>query len=79
MSDHDLTVDDLVTGNAAAQLGEGRIPCAAILIVETMSDDGIGMRYVLSEGMRHHQAIGLLRSVLIKVEHDALEAWESDD
>lgn len=74
-----LTVDDLVTGRAAEELGPGIIPTAAILIVETISDEGQGLRYVRSQGLTLWAAIGLLRSILLRVEADDLAAWGDDE
>lgn len=76
--DDALSVDDIVTGKVAEQLGHGRIPTRAVLIVETMSDEGTGLRFVLSEGLMRWQAMGMIRSVLVKVEHDDLETWDDD-
>lgn len=77
--DEDLTVDDLVTGKAAAELGEGRIPSAAILIVETMSEDGSGLRFVLSDGMTTWRALGMIRSAQLRLEDIDAESWGEDD
>ena len=79
MDDEDfLSVDDLVTGKAAEQLGEGTIPTKAILIVETMSEEGTGIRYVLSHGLMTWQAMGMLRSATLKIEDQDLAAWDED-
>lgn len=77
MADDDsLEVDDLVTGKAAEQLGDGVIPVKAVLVVETVSEEGTGMRYVLSNGLRTWHAIGMLRSSLLKIENDDLRCWQ---
>lgn len=78
MDDQALTVDDLVTGKAAGQLGEGVFPVSALLIVETMSEQGSGLRIVRSEGMMSWTAIGVLRSVLLRTEDEDLRSWEED-
>lgn len=79
MSDGILGVDDLVTGRAAEQLGEGVIPIRAILVVETMTDASpSGLRYVLSDGLALPHAMGLLRSVTLKLEADDLAMWEEE-
>lgn len=79
MIDDVLGVDDLVTGRAAAQLGEGVIPIHAVLIVETMTDmSPSGLRYVLSDGVNLPHAMGLLRSVTLKLEADDLAMWEEE-
>jgi hypothetical protein len=77
--DDDLTVDDLVTGKAAAQLGEGHIPTRAVLIVESMTEDGTGLRYVMSAGMQAWQALGMIRSVQLNLERVDLESWGDVD
>lgn len=74
-----MTVDDLVTGEAAAQLGPGVIPVAAILIVETMGEDGPGFRYVRSSDTPSWRAIGMVRSAQLHLERDDLEAWPEED
>lgn len=79
MADETITVDDLVTGKAAADLGEGQIPTRAILIVETITDAGHGLRYILSDGTQPWQAVGMLRSVLNHIEHADLASWPDDD
>lgn len=79
MSDEDLTVDDLVTGRASDQLGEGRIPTAAVLIVETMTEDGPGIRYVISHGVPTWHGIGMLRSCLNALEATDLEQWGAEE
>lgn len=75
----DLTVDDLVTGRAAEQLGPGIIPTNAVLVVETIDEDGPGLRYVRSEGMSTWQTIGMLRSCLLHVEAVDADSWAEDD
>lgn len=79
MDDDGLTVDDLVTGKAAEQLGEGIIPTKAILIVETISEDGPGLRYVRSQGLMTWHAVGMVRSTLLHIEDSDREAWIEDD
>lgn len=77
MDDDDfLAVDDLVTGKVAEQLGPGRIPTRAVLIVETMGDGDTGLRYVMSEGMQPWQALGMIRSTQLHLEAIDLESWE---
>lgn len=73
--DDDLNVDDIVTGKAAEQLGDGHIPTRALLIVETMTEQGTGLRYVMSAGMQAWQALGLIRSVQLNLERVDLESW----
>ena len=78
--DEPLTVDDIVTGPTAAELGEGVIPTKAILIVETMSEHGAGLRFLRSHGLDTWQAIGMVRSSLLRLEDEDLAAWaEGDD
>lgn len=84
MSDDDkLTVDDIVTGKVAEQLGPGVIPTRCILIVETISTEGEetlpGMRYILSLGTKPWQALGPMRSVTLKLEADDLACWQDDE
>ena len=80
MSDDTSSVDDLVTGKAAEQLGCGVLPTQAVLIVETIHEDGgRGMRYVLADGMTTWQAIGLVRSALLRIEDSDLESWTEED
>lgn len=74
-----LTVDDLVTGKAAEELGQGIIPVAAILIVETMSDTGNGLRFLIPEGVTNWQALGMLRSVQLNLERVDLDGWLGGD
>lgn len=73
-----MTVDDLVTGEAAARLGPGVIATAAILIVETMGEDGPGFRYVCSTDLPTWRAIGMIRSAQLHMERDDLEAWDGE-
>lgn len=77
--DQPLTVDDLVSGRTAAQLGEGVIPTKAILIVETLTERGTGLRYVASEGVDTWQALGMLRSVQLRLEDEDLATWQDDE
>lgn len=74
-----LTVDDLVTGRAAEELGQGIIPVAAILIVETMSDAGSGLRFIIPEDVTNWRALGMLRSVQLNLERVDLDGWLGDD
>lgn len=74
-----LTVDELVTGRAAEMLGEGIIPTKAVLIVETMSEAGTGLRYVMSQGLMTWHALGMLRSSELWLEQQDLESWGDDD
>jgi hypothetical protein len=73
-----LEIDDLVTGKAAEQLGEGCTPTKAVLVVETISEDGNGLRYVISHGVPTWAAIGMLRSALNRIEFDDLMTWDGD-
>lgn len=75
----DLTVDDLVTGRAAEELGQGVIPVAALLIVETMADDGGGLRFVLPDEVPVWKALGMLRSVQLHLESVDMDGWQGDD
>lgn len=75
----ELTVDDLVTGRAASELGEGVLPTNAILLVSTISEDGPGFRYVVSHGTPSTLIVGMLRSATLKVEDDDLNGWGGDD
>ena len=77
--DEPLTVDDIVTGPTAAELGEGVIPTRAILIVETMSEAGEGLRFLRSHGLNTWQAIGMVRSCLLRLEDEDVEAWAESD
>lgn len=78
--DPPLTVDDLVTGRAGEELGEGVIPTTAVLIVATMSADSpSGLRYVIPDGTPSYVAIGMLRSVLIALEASDLQAWDDGE
>lgn len=79
MTDGVLSVDDLVTGRAAAELGPGVIPSSALLIVETVSEQGTGLRFVSSDGVQTWQVLGMLRSVTARIEHDDLMAWFPDE
>jgi hypothetical protein len=72
-----LDVDDIVTGKVSGHLGEGVIPTRAILVVETISEDGPGLRYVRSEGPPTWQALGMLRSALLHIEHEDFESWSA--
>lgn len=78
MSDK-LTVDDIVTGKVAETLGEGVIPTAAILVVETMSEEGNGMRYVMSKDAKTWHVMGMLRAAQLKIEHDDLAGWLGEE
>lgn len=71
-----LDVDDLVTGRAAAQLGQGVLPTAAILIVQTISESGPGLRYIRSTDLMPWQALGLLRSTELHMEAIDLAEWD---
>ena len=75
MDEDGLTVDDIVTGPSAAQLGEGVIPTKAILIVETISEHGAGLRFLRSTGLDTWQAIGMVRSALLRIEDEDVAAW----
>lgn len=82
MSENDpITVDDIVHGKAAAQLGEGVIPTRAVLIIETVEENGVGLRYVLTDGVKTWHALGMLRSVSGRLEAEDLDGWagRSDD
>lgn len=70
-----LTVDDLVTGRAAEALGPGIIPTKALLIVETISEDGPGLRYIRTDDLATWQALGVLRSTLLALEAVDLDSW----
>lgn len=74
-----LTVDDIVTGRAAEELGPGVIPTRAILIVETVSEEGDGLRYILSAGTKTWQALGPLHSVTAAIAAADLADWAGDD
>ena len=74
-----ITTDDLVTGRAAEQLGEGVIPTAAILIVATISENGPGLRYLIGHGTPQFLAIGMLRSATNHYEAEDLHGWEDED
>lgn len=75
-----MTVDDLVTGRAAQELGDGVFPTTAILVVATTSLDGHGLRYLIADAdTPQYVAIGALRSVLHRLEADDLAAWDDDD
>ncbi len=79
MDDDPLTVDDIVTGKVAESLGPGVIPTAAILLVETVSENGAGLRWVRSEGCTSWHALGILRSATIRTEIEDNDGWLSDD
>ena len=79
MDEDGLTVDDIVTGPTAAELGEGVIPTKALLIVETISEAGSGLRFLRSQGLETWQAIGLVRSTLLRIEDEDVNAWALDD
>lgn len=74
-----LTVDDLVCGKANDWLGEGVLPSKAILIVETISEAGTGIRFALSEGLMTWQALGMLRCITMRVEDADIDAWGDDE
>lgn len=74
-----MGVDDLVTGKAAEQLGPGVIPTAAVLIVETIEEDGPGLRFVRSTDLPSWRAIGMTRSALLHMERDDLSAWDGEE
>jgi hypothetical protein len=74
-----LTTDDLVTGRAAESLGEGVLPTRAVLIIETVESEGRGLRYVLAEGMTTWDAIGMVRSALLRIEESDRDYWEGED
>jgi hypothetical protein len=78
-TDDDLTVDDLVSQRAADELGPGRIPTKAILVVETMSEEGTGLRFVTSNGLPLWQAIGMMRSALRRMEDVDAASWDDDE
>lgn len=75
MNDDALTVDDLITGRAAEQMGPGVIPTAAVLVVQTMEEDGPGLRYVRTEGLPSWLAIGMMRSALLRIEDEDRQGW----
>lgn len=74
-----LTVDDMVGPPVAEDLGEGIIPTAAVLVVATISEDGNGLRFMLSDGLVSWNAIGMLRSILNRLKAEDLSAWGDDD
>lgn len=77
--DDELTVDHIVTGDVAASLGPGVIPVSAVLVIETMSADGAGIRWVRSAGCTSWQTLGLLRSATIRCEIEDRAGWLPDD
>lgn len=78
MSGEKLSVDDLVTGRAAEQFGAGVIPTAAVLVVQTIQGEGQGLRFVQTEGLPSWQAIGMVRSALLRMEAHDLAGWDGD-
>jgi hypothetical protein len=77
--DDELTVDDIVSGLVAESLGPGVLPTAAILIVETVTEDSRGLRYLKTGGLSTWQALGILRSATIRVELEDRAGWIADD
>lgn len=81
MSDDEeaLSVDDIISAKVAAQLGEALMVTSAVLIVETVSENGRGLRTVRSEGLPSWHTLGLLRSVLLRTEEEDIAGWTGDD
>lgn len=77
-ADDPLTVDDIVSDPVAADIGEGRIPVAAVLVIETMSEAGPGLRFVVSEGTSTWHALGMLRSASLRLESEDGDGWEGE-
>lgn len=73
----DWTVDDLVPTKVAQDLDDGRLPIGAVLVLETITDQGSGVRFYTSDMSTWH-AIGLLRSTLARLEQVDLAAWDED-
>lgn len=79
--DAPLTVADLVTGRALEQLQSNAtelLPLRAVLIVETLDDGKRVLRYVLAAELGtlpHHEAAGMVGSVLRRLERLDLEGW----
>lgn len=75
MRDGAFTVDELVGAAIAEDLEDGRIPIGAVLVVETMTEAGPGVRFYMSDGMVTWHAIGLIRSVERRIEAEDLDEW----
>lgn len=74
MSDEQpLTVDDLVPRLISEHLGS-RIPTRAVLIVETMTEQGNGIRFFTADAMTW-QALGMIRSVQLRLEQEDAADW----
>lgn len=73
----DWTVDDLVPTRVSQDLEEARLPIGAVLVLETITDQGTGVRFYMSDMASWH-AIGLLRSTLARLEQADLQAWDED-
>lgn len=74
-----LQIRDMVTTKALDQFEPGSLPTAAILVIETVNGEGPALQFFRSDGMTPWHAIGLMRSVLAKVETDDLTGWYCED
>lgn len=77
--DRPFTVDELITEHVSDWLGEGVLPSHVIVIVETISEDGTGLRFALTEGSTTWHAMGMLRSTLLRAEDADIDQWEGTD
>ena len=68
------TLEQLLTPNVVEDL-EDRIPLTALVIVETMGEHGSGLRFYTSGQVSWH-SVGMLRSVMRRLEQRDLDEWE---
>lgn len=78
MDDEVFEVDDLLSVKVAASL-ENAIPAGAVLMVQTMSEEGHGFRFIRSHNMSTWIALGMLRSATLYVEQQDLDAWDDGE
>lgn len=78
MDDEPFTVDALLSPQVAAYVGDGRVASHIVVIVESVSEAGSGMSFVVSEGTTQWHAMGMLHSALRRIEADDLRSWEGE-
>lgn len=78
MIDGVLPVEQMLTVKAKQEL-DGGIPSAAVLIVETISSDGVGLAVIESDGSPPWHLLGMVHSARLSMEAQDVAGWTDED
>lgn len=76
---HRLATDEIVQGPLADAIPEGHVATRAVVIVETIAEDGRGLMWSSSDDITLWDVIGMLTSVLNRVAELDASGWCGDE